>query len=226
MVQGSWSSAELALLTAPATPPAGHAGLPHRLWPQWALRPGGRRRRSRLHLQVRVGGPRLRHPLWLLLRLCTGVAGAGGVPGGANPLPLSRARARYSMPANRRFVLGCECGGGGGGLCCVPGPLVVLSVLHCTGYSSTCAPLPVPQYPPQSAACTATQQYNSATGKCDCKPGWDGPGCDACQSADACDAQFGSTEATCSDQRPFQQGMQFKAYTCDLAVSRQPPVVF
>ena len=73
--------------------------------------------------------------------------------------------------------------------------------------------------PAPPAACTATQQCNSATGKCDCKPGWDGPGCDACQSADACDAQFGSSGATCSDQRPFQQGMQFKAYTCDLAVS-------
>lgn len=69
------------------------------------------------------------------------------------------------------------------------------------------------------AECTSTQQFNASTGSCACQAGWGGPGgCRACQTAAACDAYFGASGATCSNEVAFQQGMQFKAYTCDLAV--------
>lgn len=72
--------------------------------------------------------------------------------------------------------------------------------------------------PPRPAVCNERQQFNSSTGRCDCLPGWGGPGCDACQSDAVCASYFGASGATCSDELAFQQGMQFKAYTCDLTV--------
>jgi hypothetical protein len=73
-----------------------------------------------------------------------------------------------------------------------------------------------------TAGCSATQQYSSATGLCECLDGWGGPACDACETSAACDALFGSSGAQCSDEVAFQQGMQFKAYTCDLEVGWLP----
>ncbi|KAL4458955.1 hypothetical protein ABPG75_013820 [Micractinium tetrahymenae] len=81
------------------------------------------------------------------------------------------------------------------------------------------APAPPSSGPCQAQVCTERQQYNSKTGRCDCQAGWGGPGCDACQSDAVCASFFGASGATCSAEVAFQQGMQFKAYTCDLTGS-------
>ena len=71
-----------------------------------------------------------------------------------------------------------------------------------------------------AADCSSTQQFDAASGTCSCQQGWSGPGtCSACQTGAACDALFNTSGATCSSEVAFQQGMPFKAYTCDLAVS-------
>ena len=70
-----------------------------------------------------------------------------------------------------------------------------------------------------AADCSATQEFDAASGTCSCRQGWAGPGtCSACQTGAACDALFATSGATCSNEVAFQQGMPFKAYTCDLAV--------
>ncbi|KAL4431621.1 hypothetical protein ABPG77_001463 [Micractinium sp. CCAP 211/92] len=81
------------------------------------------------------------------------------------------------------------------------------------------APAPPASGPCQAQVCNERQQYNASTGSCDCRAGWEGPGCDACQTDAVCDSYFSTSGATCSDEVAFQQGMQFKAYTCDLTNS-------
>lgn len=73
-----------------------------------------------------------------------------------------------------------------------------------------------------AADCSVTQEFDAASATCACRQGWSGPGtCSACQTGAACDALFGTSGASCSSEVAFQQGMPFKAYTCDLAVSGQ-----
>lgn len=85
--------------------------------------------------------------------------------------------------------------------------------LHAAASVEAAVPAPTPP-----AVCTERQQYNSSSGRCDCQAGWGGPGCGACQSDAVCVSYFGAGGATCSGEVAFQQGMQFKAYTCDLTV--------
>lgn len=85
--------------------------------------------------------------------------------------------------------------------------------------STSCRLLSPAPPPPPAAVCSATQAFNGTTGRCECLPGWGGPGgCNACESDAACGAAFNASGATCSAELAFQQGMQVKAYTCDLEV--------
>ncbi|EFN53179.1 hypothetical protein CHLNCDRAFT_136987 [Chlorella variabilis] len=123
-------------------------------------------------------------------------------------------------------ALGCACQcGWSGANCTVPSGFCSSFPAELTGQAvcpvaPPASPAPAPDTPCQpSKECTAQQAYNSSTGRCDCKAGWDGPSCDACQSDDACDALFETSGASCSEEVAFQQGMQVKAFTCDLEAS-------
>jgi hypothetical protein len=131
---------------------------------------------------------------------------------------------RCTSAADGTAACACECGWAGAA-CDVPSGFCSSFPAELSG-AAVCpvAPPPAPAPTPDAAPCrplqdcSTTQQFDVATSTCSCRQGWDGPGtCSACQTGAACDALFGTSGATCSNEVAFQQGMPFKAYTCDLA---------
>jgi len=71
-----------------------------------------------------------------------------------------------------------------------------------------------------AALCSTWQFWDATTGSCQCKEGFEGPGCDACQDDAACSAYFSTTigqdvSATCSTSRLYSTETVYKAYKCD-----------
>jgi plastocyanin len=130
----------------------------------------------------------------------------------------------------------CECGWSGAG-CSVPSGF-------CPRYAddgSTAAicpatppPAPMPAPTPsveggQSSACGAAQcsswqLWDATSGSCQCRNGFDGPGCDACKDNAACSTYFSTAtgkevSATCSTAREYSNSTIYKAYKCELDAS-------
>jgi hypothetical protein len=129
----------------------------------------------------------------------------------------------------------CECGWSGAG-CTVPSGF-------CPRYTddgsaaAICpvnpAPTPVPE--PSgggdgqitacgAAQCSTWQLWDATTGSCQCKEGFEGPGCDACKDDAACSAYFSTAvgqdvSATCSTSRLYSSQTVYKAYKCEVDAS-------
>ncbi|KAL4541398.1 hypothetical protein Ndes2526B_g05928 [Nannochloris sp. 'desiccata'] len=128
----------------------------------------------------------------------------------------------------------CECGWSGAG-CIVPSGFCP----RYAGDGSAAAicpvnPPPTPVPAPSdgggqitacgAAQCSSWQLWDATTGSCQCKEGFEGPGCDACKDDAACSAYFSTAlgkdvSATCSTSRLYSTQTVYKAYKCDLDAS-------
>jgi ABC-type lipoprotein export system ATPase subunit len=85
------------------------------------------------------------------------------------------------------------------------------------------APLPEPSSSqPGATRCSKWEEWDALSGSCRCRPGWEGPGCDACSTDAACTSGLSflagrEVDATCSTSKVYSPDTAYKAYTCDLA---------
>jgi hypothetical protein len=129
----------------------------------------------------------------------------------------------------------CECGWSGAGCAIASG---FCPRYDGEGSAATICPVnpppaPIPAPVPSgggggggcgAAQCSNWQLWDPTSGTCQCKDGFDGPGCDACKSDTACTSYFSATtgkevSATCSTSRLYSSSTVYKAYKCQVDAS-------
>ena len=136
---------------------------------------------------------------------------------------------RCSTAAEDGSSVGCECECGWGGAdCSIPSGFCPRFPTEPSSSSAVCPVLPLTPAPPVpdgsscgASLCTEFQESNSTAGACACKEGWNGPGCDACETNAACSTFFSASSgtdvvSTCSTSRLYTSDTVYKAYSCDL----------
>lgn len=136
--------------------------------------------------------------------------------------------------------VGCQCQcGWTGGNCSIPSGFcsnfssAATSTPSCPSPSSSPpssspaseSPVPSPSVTgvcASSSQCLQFETWNTTTRTCECKPGWTGPGCGACENNNACSSYYSALapgqniSATCGSSYNYSTETVYKAYSCNL----------
>lgn len=141
---------------------------------------------------------------------------AGGVALGCEPACGAHGRCEATEAGGK--ACRCECGWAGATCETGSGFCSLFGEEEGTACPVAAPPPPAPAAPcTPTATCGALETYDTATAACECKEGWGGVGCTACQSDASCGALVqGASSGQCSASRNFTTSTAFLSYQCSL----------